>query len=858
MIHRVLLFKFCPNYSTTFTRNALAHKAILRLLVCHALFCTASATDYAPVITIDDGLVGVSSHDRCQWYTQYPYNDAGDSVVPSACMSANDCTMFNTNACSRHGAAAYATVARFPRAFHLNHDFVNILGLGSGLQGWHRYERDASQPWPDAHVPVDVTSDQRQYWKKIDSAAHDDNLCLYDLFSSENGDLDYSACLRVEDIQALISDVTFADSVSCASCYSGSHNVAPAADCLGIPGMRGDDGVLCNSGNGGRHTACLINAQSVSMRICQLDKVCINKQWVEAQDPPLVEAYTQSEDGGIVFKINNVVLKTPQTDDAFFRIYEDNVECSGTATRDVSQYSGSSSGAATLDLNRQSAMLMIRAPYTCSCQESATEQGDNLRYDLYDTASGLHRCMECQEPAANSYLGYYRGPDSTQARATCFPQISALKCLQCPTNEYYNPTTKRCEACPAAQPKRNNFVDNPGEAGYEKHCTTCSAGQWFNTDLSPAQCQPVETIQLLPGGTLSQEDHYRHTKTDNTINGYTAVEFGSFLQINQNQEYNKVECSSVCEDEFQFPQWCGAHEQTPPPAGHRSRDVYLQRETAGTIELGLWSSVHSAWSTYTILRRGKCTDCNACVLHNYNTDCGVDLVSAGECAPCKDPSQTDLTSCNADQYFNHTSELGCVQTKARSDYTCENCKYADYDAETDTAQLWIGCGLRDSVQWWTAQGTAQTCTYATPGATDCAWTDRSDDTVHSFSNNRNEPLPAAETESIPFLGIRGQGLKIPYCPPNFHVKQECVDAPESFSTSPYQAECCAPCLAQPDGSRRTAAYVACTGYTVQDTQAAGYTNDCPAQTYTDENSTPSDFNDDTCETCTTCPGQFIV
>ena len=827
---------------------------------------TTSATSYAPVITIDQDLISASGHDKCEWYLRYPYNDAGTGNAPAQCMSDDQCTVFNAKACSRYGATAYATIARLPLAFHLNHDFENIFGWGSGLSGWHKYERDASEPWPDAHITVDVSAAQRKYWKKIDSAAHETNVCVYDLNSDFNGgfngNLENSACLRVEDIQELISDVSFDNTVTCDSCYSGASVVGPDANCLGIPGMRDDDGRVCDpndksSGSsyqpyGGRHASCLLNAQSISMRICQLDKVCINKAWVEAQDPPLIEEYTQNENDGIVPKINKVALKTPQTDDAFFRIYEDNVDCSGTSTRDILQYSGTSSGSALLDLNTQSAMLIIQSPYTCSCRLSATEEGNTLRYDQYDANSGLHRCMPCEEASSNSYVGYYRGPDQNQGQSLCFPQISTLKCLQCATNNYYNPVTKRCEACPVFRPKRNNFVDNPGETAYDRECTTCSAGQWFNTGATPSQCESVDTIQLNGDGTLRNNDHYHSNVNDLTKNGYTAVPFGNFLQISYAQEYNSVACE--CEDEFQFPQWCGAHE-IPGIPGHLSRNVYVQAKIDGIDQVGLWSDVYdeTGWEAPTILRRGVCTDCNECSLHYYNQDCGDNFITAGSCTSCKDPTVSDESSCNVNQYFNHTSEMGCVQTRARSDYFCEDCKYADYDAEIDSAELWIGCGLRTSVTWWTNVGTEQTCDYASSSGSNCKWTNPSDDVEYEFSNTRNAAL-----DSLEFLGVRGQGLKIPYCPLQYHVKQECVDDSESFSSLPYQPDCCVPCLAQPDAARKTAAWVECTGYTVQDTQAAGYTNDCPAQTYTDEKSTPAHFEDDECKACTTCPGQYIV
>ena len=222
------------------------------------------------------------------------------------------------------------------------------------------YDRDTSASWSQyENLGGDVNTvsddDERQYWKKSIGVPPVTNVCLHHYMGTTNlEDLTqaYYSCLTIEDIQTLIIDVPLPP--ECGFCdinpstsehgttlkphwYESkidsdivpglSTHASAYVGCLGIPGMRDDANQQCR----GRDTSCLINKNSLSMRVCSLHGQLINKKWVKEQKHPLVEPFTHRvmEDGSQISQFETVILKTPQSGDAYLQVF-DSTDCSGT------------------------------------------------------------------------------------------------------------------------------------------------------------------------------------------------------------------------------------------------------------------------------------------------------------------------------------------------------------------------------------------------------------------------------------------------------------------------------------------------------------------------------------------------
>lgn len=883
---RILLFKFNALQSTTTLRRN--YHACMALWLSVALSCKlALANVPAPLISINKDLIDdvFGTTEWCEWYKRYPFHD---TPQPQKCLSGDansQCSRFSENACSRVGASAYVTIAQFPKAFHLRRNFVTSV-LGSGLSGWHVYDRDTSAAWSrqvlvDGSVTNEIntitTDDEWDWWKKSIGTPPLTNVCLQHYLGTTNTDTlteAYYACLTMEDIQTLISDVQLGTGL-CQSCdilpftephgttgkeqwyeskiYSDTgtgQSTDPDAyvGCLGIPGMRDDDSNLCQ----GRHTSCLINANSLSKRVCELYDTCISKRWIRSLSHPLVEPFTHREsgDGSEISQFETVILKTPQSNDAYLQIF-DCMDCECQPTTDVRQHGPGSTGAYALDLNTQSAKIFVAdASATCRCE------GDELRWDSYDLHTGLHHCWPCPETSKNQEKGYYPAIDMEQATDFCFG-ISNRKCVQCPPNHYR--ADRDCERCPVKRPKRTNWGSNgPRVDPFDEVCVKCQNLEWFDTTQDPHDCAAITELTLDPLHAKPQNlDYFHKDLEDNTIDGFSRVDFGYF-RIVSDGEYQQHRCS--CADAHKFPKWCGAHEIQI--AGLAERDVYVEKlfPPSSDMVVKLWSEVYqnADWSDATPIRRGQCTDCALCPFHHYNEDCGHNYVDTGVCAGCKDPKDT-VTGCLANQYLTHSSEYGCFQQKSREDYECKDCKFAEYDESTRSVYLWIGCGMREAVLWWTLTNDARECRYDhSTGVDKCTWRNPSTNLDIVFSNRRNTDLPETPgTDEKPgFINVEGEGLKIPYCPPGWHVKESCMD--ETFFNVPFRQECCEACEVGTDASRQTENFVTCTGATVLDTQKGGFTTDCPAQSYSQTIPTATQDTLELCKRCTTCPGQNVM
>ena len=361
----------------------------------------------------------------------------------------------------------------------------------------------------------------------------------------------------------------------------------------------------------------------------------------------------------------------------------------------------------------------------------------------------------------------------------------------------------------------------------EDICSSCPDGTWFDTDVSPASCTTIPTMQLqchVVGelGTITIDpplDHYRSPLFNfKPVNG-NEVPIDHYLST---VDYTIHSCKDECND-YQYSHLCGR-----PLNG----EIYWKKMEDNVVSVMKTGDLcdSSTASKYEIKREGICKDCTDCAVTEFNSGCGSN--SAGTCQPCKTSSscQTSKTLDTPNlEYMHHEKDTGCNDPTAITDYECKECKKVEKVGGNSDFKYYIieSCGDNDYYRWDTDLTNGVQRLYCTrpPRGTKEPGCDFGDIVQGSIAISR----------------IYYEGTHLPYCPPGYMVIEEC------FQQNPdlWNKDCCVECSADDPEKKKSANYEICPGDSPIDTQL--WVDRCENNYYTDKSGT-----EEVCKPCEMC------
>ena len=342
-------------------------------------------------------------------------------------------------------------------------------------------------------------------------------------------------------------------------------------------------------------------------------------------------------------------------------------------------------------------------------------------------------------------------------------------------------------------------------------CQACSPGTWFDTDMDPAECTTIETMNLTcpdmsVGATIVINpplDHYRSPFFNFKPANGNEVPIGHYLDT---ETYEIKSCADECND-YQYSHLCGR----PSSDGEIYWKKIATREVTVMKDFICDSSIPSQ---YKIKREGMCKDCKSCSDLEFNSGCGSN--NAGTCQTCK-------TTCSTDYYLYHELSTGCNDPTAISDYECRECKKVERTGDNADFKYYIveSCGGNDYDRWGTD---------FTNGIQSIHCTSPSSSDTCNFDS-----VPP----TIPIT--QHAGTHLPYCPPRYKVIEEC------FQQNPnlWNKDCCVECSADDPQKKKSANYEICPGNSPTDTQL--WVERCENNYYTDKSGA-----EEVCKPCEMC------
>lgn len=719
---------------------------------------------------------------RCKWYKYYPFQTEPSFYV-SNCM---------TEACQTHGMDSSAPCSRSNAD-----DWYVTIGNVEAATYLEYTNRDIwkSYVWKGDSKIMNYISGTSS-WREQSRSGTANNYCYLYENGGEIGWDDYSdaACVRPSQIK----DLAFTDEVGstpgqCDLCHPNG-----VAGCIGFPQnqlyyFQWPNSVKSCDVATGITAPCLANRKSWSAPVCAfiagsetIDAFgsCITLHWL------ILKKVTPEYSTTFYFKFPDI-LKSKM----HMKVFSDS-SCKNYKTKQTSEFQNDfdENPAVQISFNDNSGL---------QCGVCAAGHGTDGSNNFYEKA-GVHGCRLCQKPA--EYESYQLGSICSR---------SYKECRLCGEHSWHDGTN--CVPCPINKPKRSN--GNP----IDVDCTTCNIQtEWFHT--GSRTCQQIPTRELVIGDDNPHGYEYFHSnQNDLTDVGYSFVMQGYYLDKSSGMRL-QLPCSTYCSSiPFTFAHNCGTQGTT----------VYAQNKVTKAIDP--WSETQTIAgidpNNYKIEQAGKCEPCQECSIGNYNDGCGVN----NEDGTCKLCLKKD--SCLDSQYLSHPDDEGCNQTRARSNYECNDCQAWEVDPD-DTVWLWVGCGRKPTITTWTFTGTISeqlgTCAY------------KSQDSSGDISQCEYRGKTITQRyEMQKFWGP--YSMRIPYCPKDYFVELARLRA-EKQDTEEYDPEYCTLCQSpRVDQRIDESQYRECDGSSSIDTQALGIVNSCEANRYEDEIS-------GSCKMCETCSG----
>lgn len=410
-----------------------------------------------------------------------------------------------------------------------------------------------------------------------------------------------------------------------------------------------------------------------------------------------------------------------------------------------------------------------------------------------------NKCDECS--TANGGKMYSSLPRNSSTDCSCYSVPN--------TKMYEFSGARECRQC-RDFPDGHKYPYKPKDSPLDE-CRACSPGTWFDTDMDPAECTTIETMNLTcpdmsVGATIVINpplDHYPSPFFNFKPANGNEVPIGYYLDT---KTYKIKSCVDQCND-YQYSHLCGR----PSSDG----EIYWKKIETNEVTVMKGDFCDSSIPPpYKIKREGMCKDCKSCSDLEFNSGCGSN--NAGTCQTCQ-------TTCSTDYYLYHELSTGCNDPTAISDYECRECKKVERTGNNADFKYYIveSCGGNDYDRWGTD---------FTNGIQSIHCTSPSSSDTCNFDS-----VPP----TIPIT--QHAGTHLPYCPPRYKVIEEC------FQQNPnlWNKDCCVECSADDPQKKKSANYEICPGNSPRDTQL--WVDRCENNYYTDKSGA-----EEVCKPCEMC------
>ena len=429
------------------------------------------------------------------------------------------------------------------------------------------------------------------------------------------------------------------------------------------------------------------------------------------------------------------------------------------------------------------------------------------------------------------------------------------RCLMCngeddevPRGEFYNTTTKKCEACDECKVFEPEVVwraflhdkegyQNAIEPWYNENNFKFRVRNRWHYKHFNIKCNELRRRRLLwNAGALrvdvEGEDRVKTAAAvrwkgqlhgDGPVAALHAVDYELFANGTRRCEVKR--CEAFCEMRYMYSQGCGAGAATAELWARKAEGGIwrVQKlQALGAQALAAASAVLAGWE---LKHHGHCVECKVCSDHRYNRGCnrfGGPDPPEGTCELC-------ATQCEGAQFLWHEEGLrGCFPLAAErrgrvlANYVCRRCP--TWVQNTSGIYAVLGCGGKETFEWWEPVPLGfKTKTL----------------TKDEALAKRAAEHPDVDVKFKPFYHLGA------YCPNGHFFDTEapgCKFEPESgfrlhraemsFGYDVFKLDCCRLCeLCDVDKYRMTALYRPCTGETVRDTQAQACGDRCESGFY---------------------------
>jgi hypothetical protein len=419
------------------------------------------------------------------------------------------------------------------------------------------------------------------------------------------------------------------------------------------------------------------------------------------------------------------------------------------------------------------------------------------------------------------------------------------ECVMCNANWHGSPDKTACVECIVTDKYK------PFRPDTEILCRTCYSHEAWDG----VACVVLKNISLVSGNI---EWGYDQFKTAVLAEAQT-VPRGSYRYFDETTDMYKIQS---CFDFAEFEAKCSEQTQYLHACTgdlSQNRGIFYVHTSTGPM---LWSSYRSQMreaESVEVVREGVCKDCIMCTNGKYRKGCSYTAptpphrirpdvhyasheINTGTCEPCEQATK------QKDEWYSHPqqTEMGCggwdtgyVVTMPYDILPCVDVKKTD-----DGYVLLAGCGRKDFSYWDNTDPNSaiasRTCEYGKDKL--CV----------------PHPNGSGDLVQLRWSDYRNSTTEIPYCPPKWHVDEQCVKKDmEKYASDPkamkWNAECCVLCKdCDFVYTKRSNAWRQCSGATTTDTQSANCVDNCDHGFYEVEQKDENNVIRSVCRPCETC------